>query len=292
MRVGMMGGFYPVPENITEDDRIEYLIKRSNELGCRVLQLSLELPEDDGKLKYLGDLAKSLDMDLEVRMPPDIWELTQDFDKVKKSFDKRIKDMRLLNDAKIMRGGYGKLKIPTSRFNKDISIPDHMKKVADNLKLAAKIVEDNGVLLAIENHCDFKGVEMAEIFEMVGSKSVGCALDTANGYTVFCDPNDDVEALAPYSLTTHIKDLKVMQETAAGRTPFRACGVAVGEGHVNVPRALDLLAEKAPYPENLHIIVEASWFRLDPDMTPQQVNDFKADIFHRSIAYLLKQLNS
>ncbi len=29
----------------------------------------------------------------------------------------------------------------------------------------------------------------------VDSEWVGCALDTANGFTVFCDPNDDIEAL-------------------------------------------------------------------------------------------------
>ncbi|MDR2932331.1 MAG: sugar phosphate isomerase/epimerase, partial [Oscillospiraceae bacterium] len=251
MRIGMMGAFYPLPAGVSADDRMEYLIKRSHELGCKVLQLSFDLPEDDGKLKYLGDMAKSLDMELEVRMPSNIFEITQKYDEVKAAFDDRIRVMRLLNDAKIMRGGYGRLQIATSRYSDDISIPAHMKKVADNLKLAAKIVEDNGVLLAIENHCDFKGVEMAEIFDMVGSKSVGCAMDTANGFTVFCDPNEDVEVLAPYTLTTHMKDMVVKQdpEYGTGRTPFFASGCALGEGHVDLPRAIDLFIQKAPHPE-------------------------------------------
>ncbi|MDR2933071.1 MAG: sugar phosphate isomerase/epimerase [Oscillospiraceae bacterium] len=290
MRIGMMGGFYPVPASVSEDDRIEYVINRSHELGCGVLQLSFVLPEDEGKLKHLGDLAKSYDMDLEVRMPAEIWDLTKDYDNVKKAFDARIKEMRLLNNAKIMRGGYGKLKIDSSRFNKNISIADHMKKVADNLKLAAKIVEDNGVLLAIENHCDFKGPELAKIFDEVGSKSVGCAMDTANGFTVFYDPNEEVEILAPYALTTHVKDMVIQQDPINGRTPFFASGCALGDGHVDIPRALDVFAEKAPHPENMHIIIETGWHDYAPDTTQAEKDAFTAEVFHKSIKFLKKHL--
>jgi len=291
MRIGMMGPFYPVPDGVAGNDRIEYMIKKSHELGCKVLQLSFELPEDDEeKLKYFAALGKELDVEFEVRMPFDIWQLTENYESAKKSFEARIKTMKILG-CKIMRGGYGKLKIESSRFNKDISIPDHLKKLEDNLKLAAKIVEENDVYLAIENHCDFKGVELATVFKAVGSKNVGCAMDTANGFTVFCDPNDDVEALAPYTITTHVKDMVIKQETAPGDLiPFFASGCALGDGHVNIPRALDLFAEKAPYPENLHIIIETGWHDQAPDASKEEKEAFSFDVFHRSIAFLKKHL--
>ena len=293
MRIGMQGGFYPVPAGVEGDDRVEYMIKKSHELGCKCLQLSFQMPTDEGKLRYFGDMGKELDIEYDVRMPFNLWQISEKYDEVKKSIEDQVKVMELLGGVKIMRGGFGRLRIETSRFNKDISIPDHLGIIEKNLKLAAKIMEDNGVFLAIENHCDFKGVELATVFEAVGSKHVGCAMDTANGFTVFCDPNDDVEALAPYTLTTHVKDMVIKQEQRyqGDLIPFYASGCALGDGHVDIPRALDLFAEKAPFPENLHIIIETGWHDIKPGENMKAENaEFTLDVFHRSIEFLKKHL--
>ena len=88
-------------------------------------------------------------------------------------------------------------------------------------------------------------------------------MDTANGFTVYCDPNDDVDALAPYAITTHIKDMKVVDH-ASELIPFQARGCVLGEGDVDIPRALDLLETYSPRAEGLHLVVEQGWFAYEP----------------------------
>jgi sugar phosphate isomerase/epimerase len=152
------------------------------------------------------------------------------------------------------------------------------------------MVEDHGMLLAIENHCDFTGKQWAEIFEIVGSKSVGTALDTANGYTVYCDPDDDVQDLAPYTITTHLKDMVVMDVrnnefiTAEGPIiPMLPLGCAVGDGNVDIPLAIETMAAKSPCAEGLHLIIELGWQPTLPGMTREETT---LDMFHRSVEYL------
>ena len=136
----------------------------------------------------------------------------------------------------------------TSRFKRDLSISEHLGFLIRNLKEAAKIFEDHKVYYVIENHCDFAGREFVRIFEAVDSTHAGSALDTGNGYTVYWDPNDDVDVLAPYAITTHIKDMRV-EDYESDLIPFQARGCALGEGHVDIPRVLELLETYSPRAE-------------------------------------------
>jgi 3-oxoisoapionate decarboxylase len=158
--------------------------------------------------------------------------------------------------VRILRTGYGRLTVETSRFNKQMTVSEHLEKLAANLRLAAPLIEEAGLLLAIENHCDFTGREMAALFDRVSSPVVGCALDTANGFTVFCDPNEDVQVLAPYAFTTHMKDMVAFDYKVPRQLPILFTGCALGQGHVDIPLAVRTLAEKSPYANGLHLIVE------------------------------------
>lgn len=145
------------------------------------------------------------------------------------------------------------------------------------------MAEDAGVLLAVENHCDFTGRELAQLLEMVDSPYVGAALDTANGFTVFCDPNEDIEALAPWTFTTHMKDMKIVDYSVGGHIPMIAIGCTLGEGHVDLSRAIDLLAEHSPQAEGLHLIVEPGWMFWDEE---RDVLEQQFEYFEKSIKYL------
>ena len=96
------------------------------------------------------------------------------------------------------------------------------------------------------------------MLDAIDTPFVGCAMDTANGVCVFSDPDDDIAALAPYTLTTHMKDYAVVQEVLPGRIPFMATSVAVGEGIIDFPRAVHLFARYSPQRTGLHLIVESS----------------------------------
>jgi len=283
MRVGFVGPFYPVPAAIEKDKKCEWQIIRSAELGCTALQVP-DLPADPGALKGLRDRAASKNVELESGAGG-VFGLVGP--KARESRDGLLQSIAIAKTlgCKLIRTGYGHNNIVTSRFNKEIPLAQHLDILVQNLKVAAPIVADNGLILAIENHCDFTGKEMARVFEAVGSPVVGCALDTANGFTVYCDPNDDVQDLARYTMTTHLKDMLMVDFKTPGLIPMVPVGCAVGDGHVDIPATIAAFERDSPWAQGLHLIIELSWERIPEG---QSRDEGRLDMFHKSIEYLKK----
>ncbi|TDF98578.1 sugar phosphate isomerase/epimerase family protein [Paenibacillus piri] len=282
MKIGVQGGFYPVPADVEEEGAAEWLVRRSAELGCTVLQVR-QLPKEPSRRKELGELAASLGIELETSAPGVFQLAGPEADPSAKSkLQEALREAKLLG-MPVVRTGYGRLKVDSSRFNRSVAVRDHMNALVPSLKEAARMAEAAGLSIAVENHCDFTGRELAQILDAVDSPFVGAALDTANGFTVYCDPNDDIEALAPYALTTHIKDMAVIQSPVRGVIPFLPYGCTLGEGHVDLPRALELLAERSPRAEGLHLIIEPGWMKWDAE---RDIRQQELDFFEQSIRYL------
>ena len=64
-----------------------------------------------------------------------------------------------------------------------------------SLKLAAPVAARLGVLLAVENHKDWRADELLAILKRVGNDHVGICLDTGNSIALLEDPMDVIEAL-------------------------------------------------------------------------------------------------
>jgi sugar phosphate isomerase/epimerase len=262
---------------------------KTKELGGGVTQFSPPYKWDQKTLEDIKRHMAETDNELEIGAP--VFGtmaakgslIGENKEEIRAIIDAQIKAAKFLG-VKILRGAYGKLKAAYTRFNKDYPLKDHIKFLVDNLKETAKIFEGEGLYFAIENHCDFKGKEFAEIFAAVNSKHVGCTLDTANGFTVYCDPNEDVEYLAPYAFTTHIKDMLVQDfESQYGLIPFQARGTAVGDGSVDIPRAIELLDQKSPFSKGLHLVIEQGWMNYD-NITDREAYD--KECVHKGLKYL------
>jgi sugar phosphate isomerase/epimerase len=180
----------------------------------------------------------------------------------------------------VVRTGYGRLNVKTSRFNRSMSVREHLDSLVPSLREAGRIAADAGTALAVENHCDFTGREMVYLFDSADLPNVGAALDTANGFTVFCDPQEDIEALAPYAFTTHVKDMVVVDMPVRGYIPMIAQGCGLGEGHVDLSLAINLLAKHSPRAEGLHLLIEPGWMVWDPnrDRLEQEYEFFEKGI--------------
>jgi len=286
MRIGV-NPFYPVPPEVEASDRVIWLIERSVELGCTALQPG-RVGDDPDQLKRIREVAEASDVELEVGAPGVFGLVGSDATASREQLLKGIGIAQQLG-CKIIRTGYGRLNVPTSRFNKEIPISEHLDLMLRNLEEAALIVEDHGLLLAIENHCDFTGKQWVQVFEALDSPSVGVALDTANGFTVFCDPNDDVQDLARFTVTTHLKDMKIVDDfRAPSLIPLIPVGCALGEGNVDIAEAVKTLAEQSPHAEGLHLIIELGWERIPEGKTREEVRYHQ---FHQSIRYLKELLS-
>jgi sugar phosphate isomerase/epimerase len=272
---------YPKPPEIDRSEHLEWLIERAGELGLTTLHVG-RMENDPGRIAKIREMVVERDIELELGAPG-IFELVGPNAAASRERLLGAIEMAKQLDSRILRTGYGRLNMETSRFSRTIPLQEHLAMLIANLKEAGKIFADNGLLLAIENHCDFSGKEFVTVFSEVDSPAVGCALDTANGYTVYCDANEDVQDLAPFAFTTHMKDMKIVDLNEPGRIPMIAVGTAVGEGDIDIPLAIDTLAEKSPCAEGLHLIVETGWNDIPPDVDR---DEYMRDVFHRSISYL------
>jgi sugar phosphate isomerase/epimerase len=104
--------------------------------------------------------------------------------------------------------------------------------LADWLKEAVKVAEDNGVKLAVENHIDYTSDECVELLDRVGSSWLGLNLDTGNFMRLLDDPVEGARKLAPRVLATHIKDLKPVKGVNVRQWYFFS-STPVGDGLVN-----------------------------------------------------------
>jgi sugar phosphate isomerase/epimerase len=100
------------------------------------------------------------------------------------------------------------------------------------LELAAPVVARHDVLLAVENHKDWRADELIGLLKRVGCDHLGVCLDTGNSIALLEDPHEVVEALAPLAFTTHFKDMGV-EEYPDG---FLLSEVPLGRGFLQLER--------------------------------------------------------
>jgi sugar phosphate isomerase/epimerase len=127
-----------------------------------------------------------------------------------------------------------------------IPIEGHIENTIKVLRNVRSKVIDSGLRIAIENHAgDMQGRELKSLVEGAGKDFVGVCLDSGNPLWVIEDPHVTLETLAPYVLTSHVRD------TAVWRIPEGAAvqWVRMGDGNIGidsyVKRYLELCPGKA-----------------------------------------------
>jgi len=103
--------------------------------------------------------------------------------------------------------------------------------------------QDLGVKIALENHAgDMQAHEVRTIIEQAGKDFVGSCLDTGNPMWVVEDPLVSLEVLAPYVVTTHVRDSVVYEHTRGAAAQW----VALGDGIIDFHRFVARYRELCP----------------------------------------------
>lgn len=114
-------------------------------------------------------------------------------------------------------------------------------------------VVDADLVIAVENHAgDLQARELKALVEAAGTDFVGVCLDAGNPMWAVEDPHLALEVLAPYVITSHVRDSAVWRvpEGAATNWP------RMGEGNVGIRRYLRTFLARCPRaPLTLEIIV-------------------------------------
>lgn len=117
---------------------------------------------------------------------------------------------------------------------------DNTVRVLRNVRSQA---DGEGIKIAIENHSgDMQARELKMLIEAAGREFVGACLDSGNPVWAIEDPHLALEVLAPYTLTSHIRDsyLWRVPEGVAVRW------VRMGEGNVDMLAYLRKFAGLCP----------------------------------------------
>lgn len=126
-----------------------------------------------------------------------------------------------------------------SRHTRPPRWAEHKRQLVKMLASLVGPAEEQGVVMAMENHIDLLADEMAEIITSVNSPWLGVCLDTGNNLRLFEDPVVVAKKLAPWARATHIKDLG-----ARGGDPKDFAfwpSMPLGEGLVDLPAIVGIL---------------------------------------------------
>lgn len=116
------------------------------------------------------------------------------------------------------------------------------RKWRSQLQAMKAAIERHPIQVGIENHKDYTAPELAELLTSLGSDKIGACVDFGNNISLLEDPLDTIRTLAPFAVTTHIKDMAV-RTTPDG---FELSEVPLGEGLVPLAEAIGLLRAVRP----------------------------------------------
>jgi sugar phosphate isomerase/epimerase len=212
-------------------DNLEFL-EHANALGAAGIQMPLTSREPD-YINKLRSRAEQLGMYLEV-----IAGLPAPNDT--SAFDATV--------AAAKQAGALAIRVnclPGRRYENFNNLADWREAVAQaRLKIdaALRIVEKRQMPLAIENHKDFTAEEMVALMRQKQSRWLGVCLDTGNNISLLDDPMALVEALAPYAICTHVKDMSV----ASYPDGFLLSEMPMGTGMLDMRRIVDTVHRARP----------------------------------------------
>jgi sugar phosphate isomerase/epimerase len=248
-KMGLVIHSFPVRSAGDRDRRLEdrfaepiRFLEYARSLGARGVQVGIGA-RDDAFADALRARAEAAGMDVEgiVTPPRDEGDLAR--------FEAEIRTARRAG-ATIVRTAM----LSGRRYEAFDSLAAYRQfadRSAASLALAAPIVARHGARLAVENHKDWRAEELVALLNKIGSDHVGVCVDTGNSMTLLEDPMEVVEALAPWAMTTHFKDMGV-EEYERG---FRVAEVPLGAGLLDLPRIVRTLrAAKPKIPINLEMI--------------------------------------
>ena len=174
--------------------------------------------------------------------------------------------------------------LPGRRYENFTNLADWEKAVAqsrENIDAALRIVEKHQVPLSIENHKDWTAGEMVALMKEKANRWLGVCLDTGNNIALLDDPMATVEALAPFALSTHIKDMDV----APYPDGFLLSEMPLGEGMLDMRRIVDTIRRARPQTRlTLEMITR------DPLKVPCLTDGYWATFPERNGLYLARTL--
>lgn len=131
-------------------------------------------------------------------------------------------------------------------------IQKHIDLTVETLKKVKKFAVDSGVKIAVENHAgDMQAWELVGLIKAAGEDFVGATIDSGNATWTLEHPQQNLEILGKYAVSSGIRDSTVWQDDKGALVAWNA----VGEGQVDWKTYTETFAQLCPnVPFQLEII--------------------------------------
>jgi len=257
VKIGLVGWTVQMLLEKSGDPRaneLERVFEKAAELGIQSLELGVGRSDRAAFVERVGRLKERYGIHVELGYGPIVFEgdaggaaeaFAEYIDRVCKPLG-----VTTLGVVSPFHGG---------RWLREPSLEVQMDRLARGLSVLAPVAEERGVVLAIENHADYRGYELVQLIERVGSRALGIKFDTGNVYCAIEEPVAAAEAVTPHTYMTHFKDVIVQAEPCNRRLPGGLLSLtecALGRGHVDLVKIVSMLAEKGPLGKGLVLTIE------------------------------------
>ena len=148
----------------------------------------------------------------------------------------------------------------------------------------------HALAIGIENHKDWLAPELVALLREIDSPHVGACVDFGNNLALLEDPDETIDLLAPYAVTTHLKDM-ALRGTPEG---FELSEVPLGQGMLPLARYVAAVRRARPDahlclemitrdPLRVPYRAEAYWVAFDGSARrPDRLKAFEARVLSRA----------
>jgi len=134
-----------------------------------------------------------------------------------------------------------------------------------SIKLAEPILRKHKIKLGVENHKDWRAHELADMLKQFSSEWIGATLDFGNSIALMEDPMAVVRTLAPYAVSTHVKDMG-LEEYESG---VLLSEVPLGTGILDLNEIVNICRKYNP-----NITFNLEMITRDPLVIPCLTDDY------------------
>jgi sugar phosphate isomerase/epimerase len=196
---------------------------------------------EDEHVKKVAARAKTLGIELEIGMRS-ICPTSTTFDPKQGAAEEQLKRVihaAALAGSKLVRcflGAMADRSTPTP-------LSAHIENTAKTLRACRTFAQDHNLKIAVENHAgDMQARELKSLIELAGKDFVGAVIDSGNPVWALEDPHLTLEVLAPYILTSHVRDSYLWKAPEGVAVQW----TAMGEGNIDISRWVNRYRELCP----------------------------------------------
>jgi 3-oxoisoapionate decarboxylase len=114
---------------------------------------------------------------------------------------------------------------------------EHSERWLKKLQAAEPVLKQHNLRLGVENHKDWLADEQVSMLKTIDSPHIGACVDFGNNLALLEEPVEVAQKLAPYAVTSHLKDVMV----AESEDGFLLAEVPLGQGILPLAKIMEIL---------------------------------------------------